>query len=100
MKTVNKRFRYTLLDMGIHVDVLLISPCRIARALYRNAFTKDTGRVLQQSIAQAGYRTYTRVTFSLVFRSVRQNACKKQVCSEISSISCAVSSDSEVCRYT
>ena len=35
---------------------------------------------------------------SFVFRSVRQKAWRKQVCSEISSISCAVSSLSEVCR--
>ena len=40
----------------------------------------------------------TRTTFSFVLRSVRQKACRKQVCSEMSSISCAVSSDSEDSR--
>lgn len=40
----------------------------------------------------------TRLTRNLVFRSVRQKACRKQVCSEISSISCAISSDSPVSR--
>ena len=40
----------------------------------------------------------TRVTFSLVFNSVRQKACRKQVCSDMSSISCATSSGSDVSR--
>ncbi len=40
----------------------------------------------------------TRVIFSLVLNSVRQNACRKQVCSDMSSISCATSSGSDVSR--
>lgn len=43
-------------------------------------------------------RSQTRLIFSLVFISVLQKACRKQVCSEISSISWATSSDSEVSR--
>ncbi len=39
-----------------------------------------------------------RVIFSLVFNSVRQKACRKQVCSDMSSISCATSSGSDVSR--
>ncbi len=43
-------------------------------------------------------RSQTRLIVSLVFISVLQNACRKQVCSDISSISWATSSGSEVSR--